>query len=106
MKPIPGTISKKSFGKEGFVVLAVPVKAVRHRPDLSFLAQTGLTREEAVPRAVRLKGAETKVQTPFERLLAATAFGKVGTRSFEPDEPTNPTTFMWSWVTVPPGKRP
>jgi hypothetical protein len=102
LRPIRGTISKTSAGKEGFVVLAVPLTVQKMRPDFTFLAQAALGREEVITRDVRLKKVQQTPQTPFERLMAAAALGG-RTRDFQPDVPTNPAVLSWSWTTLPVG---
>ncbi len=99
LKPLRGKISPSSNGREGFVVLAVPVKAHRTAPDFTFLQQAPLDREEVRERSVRLRSAEKTAQTPFARLMTTAAFGG-RTRDFEPDAPTTPAVLSWSWQTV------
>jgi hypothetical protein len=101
LKPMRGTISKNSYGKEGFVVLAVPMKVQKNRPDFAFLEQSPLEREEVKSRGIRKRSAGEVAATPFERLMPAAAFGAPGTRSIERDVPTNPATLVRSWVTLP-----
>lgn len=100
-RPIRGTISGSSYGKEGFVVLAVPVTVHKNRPDFSFLEQSPLAKEEVRSRGERHRSGEDLAQTPFEHLLTAAAFGTGKTRSFEPDVVTNPVIVSLSWMTVP-----
>jgi hypothetical protein len=98
LKPINFTVTADSHGKEGFVVLAVPVGVHKNRPDFSFLKQSPLNKEQ-VDRGVNSRDAGVKAKTPFERLMAAGAFGGPGTRA-ERDVPDNPTTLLRSWVTL------
>ncbi len=100
-KPIGGTISKTSYGKEGFVVLAVPVTLHRERPDFSFLEQSPLGKVEVIERGARLRSVSGSAQTPFGQLMSAVAFGTGKTRGFDPDMPTNPVIVSWSWTTLP-----
>jgi hypothetical protein len=104
LRPLRGTITEDSYGKEGFIVLAVPIKVHKNRPDFAFLEQPSLAREEVKSRDVRTRDAGAAAKTPFEQLLAAVAFGMPGTRSADRDVPTNPTTLLRSWITLPGGK--
>jgi hypothetical protein len=100
LAPLRFTVTAGSHGKEGIVVLAVPVKTHKNRPDFSFLEQPPLAKEQST-RGTRARDAGDAAKTPFERLMAYGAFGAGDTRSGERDVPDNPTTVLRSWVTVP-----
>jgi hypothetical protein len=104
LRPIRGPIDATSEGREGFVILSVPVKAQRVAPDFRFLEQDPLrpkqVREKS--RAVRLQNAQKGPQTPFQRLLTSAAFGGEQTRGFDMQEPTTPNIQSVSWRTAAP----
>jgi len=91
-----GTVDGSSSGTEGFVVLAVPIRAHKHQPDYSYLEQSGLG---VGSRDVRRP--PEGPQTPFENLMAAAAFGRK-TRAVRRNVPSTPQITAYSWYTLPP----
>jgi hypothetical protein len=106
-----GDVGGDAFGRECILVLGVPQRVSRDRPDLEFLAQDGLKElresKRGLDRGARTRDAAKALPTPFGQLLTLAATGKGGTRSYNPRVPTNPVVLMYSWETVlpPPGPR-
>jgi hypothetical protein len=93
-----GCITNHPYGKEGFIVLAIPTEDSRTPPDYSFLAQPGLgQKSRGAVHADIVHGP----LTPFGQLLKSAVTGK-GRRGHDPGAPTNPTVYTWTWLTLPP----
>jgi hypothetical protein len=98
LKPQRGTFKGDAVGKEGLIVLAVPVKPGAGQPSFDFLAQAPLQVSD------KPRGTADAPATPFGRLMA-TAVRNAGVRSIELDVPTNPGVLSWSWyLREPPTK--
>jgi hypothetical protein len=96
LEPINFAIDDKSFGTEGFVVLAVPVSAQKLEPSYRFLKQEPLGVLDG-KRSVK-----DAPDTPWGKLLTAAATGEGAgeRRGMVRRVPTNPAVQVRSWVTV------
>lgn len=93
-RPINATLSGKSLGPEGIVLLAAPMAVQKQKPDYTSLEQTPLG-DHGQFRS--MKGASL---TPLGRLLAGASLDK-GTRGSEGDSPEHTQIVMRSWLTLP-----
>ena len=93
--PLRAPLDDATPGAEGFIVLAVPMRAEKNQPRFTILKQLALGEDDTG----QLRAAP---QTPFGELLNAAALGG-GTRNSNADldAATNPSISTWSWVTVP-----
>jgi len=93
-KDISATLSGKSLGPEGIVLLATPMAAQKQRPDYKSLEQTPLG-DQGSFRSMKASSA-----TPLGKLMAGASLGK-RTRGPELDLPDQPQVIMCSWLTLP-----
>jgi hypothetical protein len=93
------TIESRTFGREGVILLALPMRVSKNEPQYGFLEQEPL-QKASLSRGDRTRGLAEAPQTPFGQIMKTAVRGK-GTRAWSRDVPSNPQVLSWSWTTIP-----